>query len=283
MSNKMRRINLIAAVMLLMLTACSKKDDTTPDFEEQNLVPLSIEFDNIVGGRTLTLNNTAVPYTNAKGESFTISMIQYFISNVEVTTTAGQKYTVKQDSSYFLIKGSDKATRFAKVKVPEGDYSKVSFIVGVDSLRSTMPIDKRTGVLDPAANGDHDSGGMYWGWNSGYIFFRFEGNSNVVSDDQLGDPTGKKQFKYHIGFFGGYEVKTINNIRKITIDLNNAGIAKVRKDRQSNIHLLVDLMKIFNGKNTISIQQNPNIMFGDMSSTVADNFNGLFTHDHTEN
>jgi hypothetical protein len=272
----------ITLLMLLGLAACNKKDDLTPAFDETNLAPLSIEFDNIVGGRTLTLNNTAVPYTNAKGEAFTISMIQYFISNVEVTTAAGQKYTVKQDSSYFLIKSSDKATRFAKVKVPEGDYSKVSFIVGVDSLRSTMPVDKRTGVLDPAAGG-HDGGGMYWGWNSGYIFFRFEGNSNVISDDQLGDPTGKKQFKYHIGFFGGYDVKTINNIRKITIDLNSAGIAKVRKDRQSNIHLFVDLMKVFNGKNTISIQQNPNIMFGDMSSTVADNFAGLFTHDHTEN
>ncbi|WP_461790702.1 MbnP family protein [Pedobacter sp.] len=272
----------ITFLTLFALTACTKKDNLTPDFDETNLAPLSVEFDNIVGSRTLTFNNTAVPYTNAKGEPFTISMVQYFISNLELTTTAGQKFVVKQDSSYFLIKGADKATRFAKVKVPEGDYSKLSFIVGVDSLRSTMPIDKRTGVLDPAAS-DHNGGGMYWGWNSGYIFFRLEGNSNVISDDQLGDPTGKKQFKYHIGFFGGYDVKTINNIRKITIDLTNAGIARVRKDRQSNVHLFVDLMKVFNGKSVISIQQNPNIMFGDFSTKVADNFIGLFTHDHTEN
>ena len=100
----MKRTNFIIVAFLIILTACSKKADITPDFEEKNLAPLSVGFDNIVGGRTLTFNNTAVPYTNAKGEPFTISLVQYFISNIEVTTTSGQKYTVKQDSSYFLIK-----------------------------------------------------------------------------------------------------------------------------------------------------------------------------------
>lgn len=265
----------------ILFTAC-KKDNTTPDFDEQNLASLSVEFDNIVGGRTLTFDNTAVPYTNATEEKFTISSIQYFISNIQVTTKAGKQFTVPQDSSYFLIKGADRATRFAKVKVPEGDYSKLTFVLGVDSLRSTMPVDKRTGVLDPAAGG-HAGGGMYWGWNSGYIFFKFEGNSEVITDDQQGDPTGKKQFKYHIGGFGGYSAPTINNVKTITVDLNNAGIAKVRKDRQSNIHLFVDLMKVFNGNNSFSIKAHPNVMFSEYSTSIAKNFKDLFTHDHTEN
>lgn len=272
----------IIAITTILFTAC-KKSGSTPDFNEQNLATLSVEFDNIVGGRTLTFDNTAVPYTNASGEKFTISSIQYFISNIKVTTTSGKQYTVPQDSSYFLIKGADRATRFAKVKVPEGDYSKLTFILGVDSLRSTMPVDKRTGVLDPAAGGGHGGGGMYWGWNSGYIFFKLEGNSEVITDDQQGDPTGKKQFKYHIGGFGGYSAPTINNIKTITVDLNNAGIAKVRKDRQSNIHLFVDLMKFFNGTHTLSIKAYPNVMFSEYSTNIAKNFAGLFTHDHTEN
>jgi hypothetical protein len=272
----------IATIGTLFFMSCSKNDNPTPGFDEENLAPLSIEFDNIVGGRTLTFNNTAVPYTNAKGEQFTLSNVQYFISNIQVTTTNGQQYTVAQDSSYFLIKGADRASRFAKVKVPEGDYSQLTFILGVDSLRSTMPIDKRTGVLDPAASG-HDTGGMYWGWNSGYIFFRMEGNSNVISDDQQGDPTGKKQFKFHIGGFGGYSAPTINNIKTISVDLNAAGIARVRKDRQSNIHLFVDLMKVFNGTTQVSIKAHPNVMFSNYSVSVANNFAEMFTHDHTEN
>ncbi|WP_304067487.1 MbnP family protein [Pedobacter glucosidilyticus] len=269
---------------IFMITACSKEDDVAPDFEEKNLAPLSIEFDNIVGDRTFSINNTGSLYTNSNGEKFSISMLQYFISNIKVSTADGITYTVNQDSSYFLINGADRASRFTRVRVPEGDYTKLTFTLGVDSLRSTMPVDKRTGVLDPAlGGGGHDGGGMYWGWNSGYIFFKFEGNSSVISNDTSGDPTGKKQFKYHIGGFGGYSAPTINNIKTITVDLTNAGIARVRKDRQSNIHLFVDIMKVFDGTNRISIARNPNVMFSEFSVNIAANLTEMFKHDHTEN
>lgn len=273
----------VSFIFILTFNACSKNDDPTPDFEEKNLAPFSIEFDNIVGERTFTINNTGGLYTNAAGEKFSISMLQYFISNIKVTTAQGKTYTVPQEKSYFLIKGSDKTTRFTKVEVPEGDYTKVTFTLGVDSLRSTMDLAKRTGVLDPAAGGGHDGGGMYWGWNSGYIFFKFEGNSSVISDDVKGDPTGKKQFKYHIGGFGGYSAPTINNIKTITVDLTKSGIAKVRKDRQSNVHLFVDVMKVFNGTNALNIAANPNVMFSEYSVNIAKNLTEMFTHDHTEN
>lgn len=274
---------LLLVVSTVFIASCSKTNDVAPEFQASNLAPLSVEFDNIVGDRTLTLDNSTAPYTNAAGEPFTVSMVQYFISNIKVATADGKEYVVPQDSSYFLIKSSDRSSRFAKVRVPEGDYTRLTFTLGVDSLRSTMDVSKRTGVLDPAANGDMENGGMYWGWNSGYIFFRMEGNSNVISDDQNGDPTGKKQFKYHIGFFGGYNTRTINNLKTITLDLNTAGIAKVRKDRQSNIHLFVDVMKVFNGNSPFKIAQYPNVMFGAFSATIAGNFPQMFRHDHTEN
>lgn len=271
------------AMVALLLTACSKKNNPEPEFDEANLAPFSIEFDNIVGDRTLTFDNTASLYTNAAGEKFSISFLQYFISNIKVTTASGKTYIVPQEKSYFLINGADKSTRYAKVQVPEADYTKVTFTLGVDSLRSTMDLDKRTGVLDPAASGGHGMGGMYWGWNAGYIFFRFEGNAPVISDDANGDPTGKKQFKYHIGGFGGYTAPTISNIKIITLDLTAGGTAKVRKDRQSNVHLLVDLMKVFNGKNAFSIAAHPSVMFSDYSVSVAQNLSEMFRHDHTEN
>ncbi|MCC8411193.1 hypothetical protein LJ707_19790 [Mucilaginibacter sp. UR6-1] len=272
---------LFAVAAMAIFASCSKNNDNIePDYNENNLATLSVEFDNIVGERTLVLNNTASPYTNAAGEKFTISKVQYFISNIKVSKADGTTYTVNQDSSYFLINGADKATRFATVKVPEGDYTKLTFTVGVDSLRSTMDISKRTGVLDPSGSMED---GMYWGWNSGYIFFKMEGNSDVISNDTNGDPTGKKQFKYHIGGFGGYSAPTINNIKTVTVDLTTGGIARVRKDRESNIHMLVDLVKVFNGTNSFSIAAHPSVMFGDFSTSIAGNFAGMFKHDHTEN
>ncbi|RZK83026.1 MAG: hypothetical protein EOO92_00630 [Pedobacter sp.] len=274
---------LILSLCAFAFISCSKNEDLVPEYSETNLAPFSVEFDNIVGDRTFSINNTGSMYTNSAGEKFTISALQYFISNIKVSTADGKIYTVNQDSSYFLINGANKATRFAKVKVPEGDYTKLTFTLGVDSLRSTMGIEKRIGVLDPATGGGHDSGGMYWGWNSGYIFFKLEGTSPSISDDVNGDPTGKKQFKYHIGGFGGYSAPTINNIKIITVDLKAAGIAKVRKDRQSNVHLFVDVLKVFNGKNSFKIAEHVNVMFSAFSTGVASNLTELFKHDHTEN
>jgi hypothetical protein len=272
---------LFAMAVAALFASCSKNNDNIePDYNEDNLASLSVEFDNIVGERTLVLNNTASLYTNAAGEKFSLSKVQYFISNIKVSKADGTTYTVNQDSSYFLINGADKTTRFATVKVPEGDYTKLTFTVGVDSLRSTMDISKRTGVLDPSGSMED---GMYWGWNAGYIFFKMEGNSDVISDDTNGDPTGKKQFKYHIGGFGGYSAPTINNIKTVTVDLTTAGIARVRSDRESNIHLFVDLLKVFNGTNSFKIAEHPNVMFSEFSTSVAGNLSGMFRHDHTEN
>lgn len=277
-----RTKNILTGIMMFIfvcMNACSKTAAPAPDTEKTG--QFSIEFDNIVGEETLGFEPRV--YKNAKGESFRIKVLQYFISNIKLTKTDGSSYTVPQDDSYFLVNAADRATRFTKIKVPEGNYDKLEFIIGVDSLRSVMPVEKRTGVLSFNPEEGHEGGGMYWGWNSGYIFFKMEGYCDLISDNQQGDPTGNKQFKYHIGGFGGYNAPTLNNIKKITVDLKTAGIAQVRAGLRSNVHLFVDIMKIFNGPHTFSIVQHPNVMFSEYSVNIAGNFMHLFTHDHTEN
>lgn len=257
----------------LMLTSC-KKQTVEPGYNQENLAPLSVEFDNLVGGQNLVLNTTN--YTNAAGETYNVQLLQYFISNIKVGKADGTVYTVPQDSSYFLIKEADQSTRFARVTVPEGDYTTLTFTLGVDSLRSTMDISKRTGPLDPSG-GMED--GMYWGWNSGYIFLKMEGTSPQAPVD----PTGTKKYRYHIGGFGGYSAPTLNNIKTITIDLRPRGIPQVRKDRKANIHLFVDIGKVLSGSTNVSIATNPSVMFSEYSKNIANNYATMFTHDHTEN
>lgn len=257
---------------LALLSACGK-DEVKPDASRQ--APLTIQFDNIVGDRNLQLGTGT--YTTAQGESFSVSQLQYFISNVRLTATDGSTYTVPQDSSYFLVRESDAASQFARVRVPEGDYARLTFTVGVDSLRSAAPIGQRTGVLDPGTGGMDD--GMYWGWNSGYIFLKLEGTSASAPVD----PSGQRKFRYHVGGFGGYSAPTINNIKHVTIDLQAGGVARVRQGRTSNVHLLVDILRVFNGPTPVSIAANPTVMFSQYSTTLATNYAGMFAHDHTEN
>lgn len=256
----MRHI-LMAAAMVATFASCKK--DSTPTYTKVK-ADLSVEFDNIAGADDLALNTG--DYTNAAGEHFTVTKLKYYVSNFVLTNVDGTVYTVPQDSCYFLIDESDETTHEPVLHVPEGEYKTVSFTLGVDSLRSTMDIAHRTGVLDPTGAGAD----MYWGWNSGYIFLKMEGTTPV-------DTAG---YMYHIGYFGGVTSHTLNNLRTITLDLTVRGTPKVKSGKETNIHLMVDVSKLFTG---FSIAAHPMVMTDPFSATIANNFSAMIRHDHTEN
>src|SRR5690606_14877617 len=97
-------ILLITALSVFLFTSC-KKEKVEPGYDDLNLAPLSVEFDNIAGGQNLYLNTGS--YTNAAGETYSISTLQYYISNIKVKKPDGTEYVVPQDSSYFLIREGD--------------------------------------------------------------------------------------------------------------------------------------------------------------------------------
>lgn len=260
----MKKIFILLAATATIATSC-KKSET---FNEEVKGPLSVEFDNIAGSSDLELNTTA--YTNTSAESFKITKLKYYVSNFVFTKTDGSAYTVPQDESYFLIDENSGTEQEAEFEVPEGEYKTLSFTLGVDSLRSTADISKRTGVLDPAGA----ASGMYWNTNSGYIFFNMEGTLASA-------PGGS--FAYHIGGYGNTAAPVINNIKTITLDLSARGTPKVKSGKETNIHLMVDVLKFFDGSSTLSITAHPSVMFESFSTTVAGNFSGMFKHDHTEN
>ena len=222
-------------------------------------------FDNVAGEQDLQLN--AGTYRNASGESFTPTTFNYFVSNIKLTHADGREYTVPQDSSYFLIKENVPASQTITLQnVPAGSYKSVSFVIGVDSLRSTMDIGRRTGVLDPA--GSHTSAsGMYWSWNSGYIFMKLEGTSPSAPMDA----TGKNTFRYHVGFFGGRDTRTINNLKTVPISFGS-DMARVTVKQRPTVTLQTDVLKIFQGPATVSIAKNPEVMVSPYSTTIASNY-----------
>ena len=262
----MKNILLVAMIVIIGFSSC-KKDNDSP-YNSNVKAELSVEFDNIAGSSDLQLNTGS--YTNSSGEAFTVTKLKYYVSNFILTKTDGTVYTVPQDSCYFLIDESDEDTHEPELNVPEGEYKTLQFTLGVDSLRNTMDISDRTGVLDPTGAGAD----MYWGWNSGYIFYKMEGNSAASSSGE---------YMYHIGGFGGYSSATINNIKTIALDLTQRGVPQVKTGREANIHLMADVTKMFSGTNTVSIAAYPRVMFDDYSTSIADNFQGMFRHDHTEN
>lgn len=254
---------ILALLVAPAFLACNKSN--APEYNSSVKAPLSVEFDNIAGSSDLKLNTGA--YTTAAGETIKITKFKYYVSNFMLTNTDGAIYTVPQDSCYFLIDEADHNSIEPVIQVPEGEYKTLQFTVGVDSLRNTMDISKRTGVLDPTGAASD----MYWGWNSGYIFLKVEGNS------------GATQFQYHVGGFGGYSSPTPNNLKTITLDLSARGNPKVKAGKETNIHLFVDALKVFTGTSNLSVASLPMIHSAAPGVPVANNYAAMFRHDHTEN
>lgn len=266
---KIFKISLAALCTTVFFSAC-KKDDT-PGYNNNIKAELSVEFDNIAGSTDLQLNTGN--YTNANGENFKVTKLRYYVSNFKLTNMDGSVYTVPQDSSYFLIDESDINTHEAELKIPEGEYRTLSFMIGVDSLRNTMDISKRTGVLDPGAA----AADMYWGWNSGYIFFKLEGTSPSVAG-------AGNVFMYHVGGFGGYSSPTPNNLKTVTLDLTARGTPKVKAGKATNIHLMVDILKVLNGSTNMSFATTSMIHSPLQAVPLANNYAmDMIKHDHTEN
>lgn len=264
---------LLSVVSLLLFNSC--KNEVKPEFDAAARGTLLLEFDNVAGTRDLELNNGT--YRNAAGEEFNVNLLQYYVSNIRLRKADGSEYIVPQDSSYFLVQEHKSDTHMVRLSVPQGDYAGVSFILGVDSLRSTMDISRRQGVLNPADMSRDE--GMYWTWNSGYIFLKMEGTSPQIAPD----PSGNRRFRYHIGGFGGGfgtpPVRTINNIKTINLSFGR-DVAKVRSNSTPQMHIIADVLKVFNGTTQVNLAQNATVMFSPFSVNVANNYVSMFEYHH---
>jgi hypothetical protein len=263
-------------IILCSLFACQKDEQTSPN-PDRSTGSVVIKFDNRFGTTKLLLDGTE--YQNALGETLVISRFDYYISNIKLQRLDGSFYTVPQDSSYFLVREEQLSSqRITLRNVPLGEYKSISFTIGVDSLRSTMPLAQRTGMLDPGTS----AADMYWTWNSGYIFVKMEGSSPAIAADPS---TGKRNFWFHIGGFGGYKQRTINNLRQVTLPVSEGTLSVTsRQTRASSFHIIANAAKMLEGVQKVSLAKNPVVMFNPFSSTLADNYAaGMFNLSHVEN
>lgn len=254
-------VNIVAG-----FSACNSESVEPIGPNDKNNV--TIEFENRVAAQTLVLNDTK--YTNSSGEDFTITTLNYFISNVALKKTDGT--VVKMPDQYFLVRQADKSTLMPVLKdVPAADYTEMTFTIGVDSVKSISSVEQRTGVLDVASYGTDN---MYWSWNSGYIFFKMEGISSVAPTNT----GGLKKYQYHVGGFGGRTAATANNLRTVTLSLPS--VASVRKSKSPTIHLIADISKVFSGVSPLKIASAAVVMSPAAAGPIANNYAKVFSVDH---
>ena len=257
----------IAIFAAAFIISCSKEETIGPN-DKNNII---LEFDNRIGDQKLVLGTTKAK--NAMGEEFTVTTLNYFVSNIALKKENGE--IVKFPNSYYLIRQADANSLNVMLKdLPAANYTELSYTIGVDSLKSISDVAQRTGVLDPASYGTDN---MYWSWNSGYIFFKMEGNSSVIPISAM----GANQYQFHIGGYGGRAAVAPNNLRTIKFALTD--VAKVRSNIAPEIHIINDISKVFNGTTQVSLAKLNSIHSPAAGTVIAENYAKGFIVDHVHN
>lgn len=234
----------LALTSTALLGSCAdKKADPAPTVGR-----LSIDVENVVGPDPLVLETRT--YRSPAGEPFTVSSFRYYLSNFKLRRADGTEYAVPE--SYFLVRElrptdpwTDTGKHLVLDSIPAGQYTGLSFLIGVDEERNTAGA--QTGALSPLNY-------MFWDWRQGYIFLQMEGNSTASGD------ASTHLLSYHIGDFS-----RPNNLREVAPPLPGGSSIRVAGGGNATVSMQADLLRLFEGTPEASFP----VQFGPFWSAVG--------------
>ena len=236
--------SLIGILFLLMFSLIT---GFTSEQKKNKKGSLKITFINIANGKRVVLADSI--YTNPYGETYTITKLRYYISNIYLN---GNEQLAEHDN-YQLI--NEPTTTSFTIPVKAGKYNSIKFLLGVDSIKNCSGI--QDGALDPMND-------MFWTWNSGYVMFKLEGISQS-------SPSVNHRIEHHIGGYRfGNKVATpiVLNYNEIFIEENNT----------AELFIEMNLDKYWLSANNIKIAEMPVCTLpGELAKKVAANFSSLFS------
>ena len=211
---------------------------------------LTIKFLHYADNKKLCLDSV---YKNELNQKFTLENFKYYISNFYLENSKGKKISY---SETFFINEDEETSKEIKLKnIPVDEYISIGFILGVDSLHNCSGA--QSGALDPV-------NGMFWTWNTGYIFLKLEGKSSYSSSPG-------NIVEYHIG---GYKQPS-NCIREIKLNMKNN--LTFRNNEQSLINIKVNALEILKTPNTIDFKKLSSVVDFRNATILADNYQDMFT------
>ncbi len=210
---------------------------------------LIINFKNYVGNKILKLDSSI--YKNEAGQTFSVTNFKYYVGNFHLVRKDGNEFI---SSNYFLIKEDDEQSKQIILNnIPEGEYVSCNFIVGVDSIHNCSGA--QSGALDPV-------NGMFWAWNTGYIFMKLEGKSSASNSPG-------HIFEFHIG---GYKQPS-NCIRTISLPINKLIIYP---DKPSSIEIKADANEVMKTPTNIDLSKLSSVTDFHNATIIADNYKDMF-------
>ncbi len=178
---------------------------------------LSLHFAPLFSGQNLVLEKQLYHLSN--GDSLYVDKLRFYITAVELV---GKDGVFTEINSCHLIDAEESVTQSIELQdVPEGTYTSLRFLVGIDSLHNVSGA--QGGDLDPTL-------GMYWAWNSGYVNVKMEGRSTACR-------TLHQAFEFHLG---GY-MPPFQSVQQVVLPIQ----VQVSKRQPADLSVSVELAKFF--------------------------------------
>lgn len=257
-----KQISVLAIWVLISLSACRKKDLPSPVTApiDTSKGKIAFRLNNVVGTTPLVTDGSTV-YSLSNGDKFSVIIYNYYISNIVLVDNKGNRF-VEPESYHLAMSYDSSSLQFSIANVPNGKYTSVEFLIGVDSLGNVSGA--QTGGLDPKF-------GMIWDWNTGYIMAKMEGRS-------IGGITGSKTITYHIaGYKAPYSV-----IQKVSLSFNQA--ATVSYTHVPVVHMQSDLATWFAAPGFDGFAATPSItVTGAKAMAIAQNYRNMFSITSVDN
>ncbi|MBS1510144.1 MAG: hypothetical protein JST86_04840 [Bacteroidetes bacterium] len=225
----------------------------SPVTAQRNEGTITIRFTHSVQAAPLILDSGV--YQNPFGEVYRVSKLKYYISNIKLKEY-GKSLWLK--NNYYLVDAADTASQQFSITVPAGKYESLEFMIGVDSMKNVSGA--QSGALDPTK-------GMFWTWNSGYIFFKLEGNSTAST-------FVNQKIEYHIGGFAG----AANALQAVNLAPPGNQTIIIHKNAVTTVYINTNVNALWKGSYDLKIATLPAMMTpGMVSKSIAENYKAMFS------
>jgi len=164
-------------VLLLLLSSTGCEDDEP----QQSKANLTFNFTSLFGEEPLMMLSRNYEYEDSM--DIQLQLFQFYLTDVKLLKADGSSVAVPDVAiinfgDVYDAEAAERGKDFT-LEVPTGDYTGVSFGVGVEeSLNKKSPSDYEVG---------HPLTENYWGPQTGYIFFKFEANGDLEPDGDFSE------------------------------------------------------------------------------------------------
>ena len=207
---KVASLSIIAGSILMI--SCKKETETPADV----IVPVpskaavSLQFSNEVDGTPIAFGN--LDYVNPSGETFSVTTLKYYVSHASLVDANGMEVALNEHN--LIDQGNPDSWNFMMANIPNGNYTTLRLHIGVEEEHNHSG--DQTGALDPI-------NGMIWTWNTGYIFFKHEGQfvHTNNSTQALTYHYGTDQAYATVDIPISFELKGVDKTIKVVFNLND--------------------------------------------------------------